>query len=397
MTEYYVDLHVHIGCDSRGRPIKVSGSRKLTFENIAKECFYRKGIDIVGIADAASPGVIDDIEDLINSGEMKEIVGGGIGYKDRVVILLACEVETSEKGRGRSHHLILLRTLDLAKAFSRQLEKCVSNVFFSTPTCTMPAKDLYRLAIDTGGIPFPAHAFSPYKSIYGNCVRRLDHAFPRDILEFIPAIELGLSADTNLADTISELKDYTFLSNSDAHSLPKIGREYNVMLLENPSFDEVMKALRRKDGRKVSVNYGLDPKLGKYHRTYCHRCDRTFQDKLPPILACPQCNNTSVVRGVLDRIMDIQDYPDPKYPSHRPPYKYQVPLEFVPGLGPKSIDKLIMEFGSEMAVLHTAVEEELAKVVGNKAASLIVEAREGTLPLIAGGGGHYGKAALNKK
>ncbi len=394
MTEFFVDLHVHIGSDSQGRRVKVSGSKKLTFENIAKECFYRKGVDIVGIVDAAAPGVIHDIENLLDSGEMTEIPGGGIGYKDRVVVLLAGEVETSEEDRGHSHHLILLRSLDMAKAFSRELQRCVSNIFFSTPVCAMPAKDLYKMAMDLGAIPFPAHAFSPHKSIYGNCVRRLESAFPKDILDSIPGIELGLSADTDLADTIAELQRYTFLSNSDAHSLPKIGREYNVMLLESPSFDEVMKALTRKDGRRVLANYGLDPKLGKYHRTYCPECDRTFQDQAPPVLSCPECNKTSVVRGVLDRIVDIRDYPVAKHPDHRPSYKYQIPLEFVPGIGPRSIDKLISKFGSEMAVLHNAREEALAEVVGNKAAHLIIKAREGTLPLVAGGGGRYGKALI---
>ena len=67
----------------------------------------------------------------------------------------------------------------------------------------------------------------------------------------------------------------------------------------------------------------------------------------------------------------------------------------MPGIGPKSIDKLISKFGSEMAVLHTAGEEELGETVGNKAAHLIIEAREGTLPLVAGGGGHYGKALID--
>lgn len=261
----------------------------------------------------------------------------------------------------------------------------------------MPARDLYVMAMDTGAIPFPAHAFSPHKSIYGNCVRRLDDAFPEDILDSLLAIELGLSADTDLADTISELRQYTFLSNSDAHSLPKIGREYNVMLLESASFDETIKALARRDGRRVVANYGLDPKLGKYHRTYCPRCDRTFQKETPPVLRCPECNSASVVRGVLDRIADIRDYPAPDHPVHRPPYRYQIPLEFVPGVGSKSIDKLISRFGSEMAVLHTAREEELAEVVGRKAAQLIIEAREGTLPLVAGGGGHYGKALIENR
>lgn len=394
MTEFYVDLHVHIGCDSTGRPVKVSASRELTFENIAKECFYKKGVDIVGIVDAASPGVIDDIESLLDSGEMVEIPGGGIGYKDKVVIVLASEVETLEEHKGHSHHLILLRTLDTAKAFSRKLQGCVSNVFSSTPVCQMPARNLYSMAMDIGAIPFPAHAFSPHKSIYGNCIRRLHEAFPENILSSLLAIELGLSADTDLADTISELHRYTFLSNSDAHSLPKIGREYNVMRLESASFDEVIKALTRRDGRQVVANYGLDPKLGKYHRTYCPKCDRTFNYETPPVVQCPECDSTSVVKGVLDRIREIQDYPVPRHPEHRPPYLYQIPLEFVPGVGPRSIDKLIERFGSEMAVLHKAKEGELAEVVGEKAAGLIIQARNGTLPLVAGGGGHYGKAVI---
>lgn len=69
-----------------------------------------------------------------------------------------------------------------------------------------------------------------------------------------------------------------------------------------------------------------------------------------------------------------------------------MPLEFVPGIGPRSIDRLIQEFGSEMAILHDAGEEDIAAVVGPKAAHLIIRAREGALPLLAGGGGRYGRA-----
>ena len=395
LKRFFVDLHVHIGRDSRGRPVKVSGARNLTFGNIAKECFYRKGIDVVGIADAASPRVIEDIERLLDSGEMAEIPGGGVGYRDRVTVLLASEVETREEDGGSSHHLVFFRDLARVKQFSRRLAKCVANINMSTPRCGMPARGLYEMAREEGGVPLPAHAFSPHKSIYGNCVRRLSEAFPPEILARIPAIELGLSADTDLADTIAELGDLTFLSNSDCHSLPKIGREYNEMLLDAPSFDEVMKALARKGGRRVRRNFGLDPRLGKYHRTYCPACDETLRDVDPPAVSCPRCPDSPVVMGVLDRIVQIQDYPEPRHPAHRPPYQYQVPLEFVPGIGPRSIDRLIREFGSEMAILHDASEEDIAAVVGGKAARLIIRAREGTLPLLAGGGGRYGKAVAD--
>jgi len=392
VRRFFADLHVHIGRDSRLRPVKVSGARNLTFQNIARECVSRKGVDIVGIVDAASPRVIRDIDSLMASGEMLEMGGGGIGYKGRAVVLLASEVETREPGGGSSHHLVFLRTFEMAKRFSARLAKCVGNVNYSTPRCAMCAADLYRMAHDEGAMPMPSHAFSPHKSIYGNCVRRLQDAFPPDILARIPAIELGLSADTDLADTIAELAGFAFMSNSDAHSLPKIGREYTEMLLERPCFDEVMKALAQTGGRRIVANYGLDPRLGKYHRTYCPRCDVTMRDLDPPVLSCPRCPGLPVVRGVLDRIVEIQDSCEPRHPPGRPPYRYQVPLEFVPGVGPKSIDKLIGRFGSEMAVLHDASEAEMAEVVGEKAAHLVVRAREGTLSLLAGGGGRYGRA-----
>ncbi|MGE5592413.1 MAG: endonuclease Q family protein [Betaproteobacteria bacterium] len=392
LKRFFVDLHVHIGRDSHGRPVKVSGARNLTFENIAKECFQRKGIDVVGIVDSASPRVIEDIESLLDSGEMAEIPGGGVGYRGRVAVLLASEVETREDDGGSSHHLVFFRGLDQAKGFSRRLAKCVANIHMSTPRCGMPARRLYEMAYDEGGVPFPAHAFSPHKSIYGNCVRRLSDAFPPDTLARVPAIELGLSADTDLADTIGELTAFTFLSNSDCHSLGKIGREYNEMLLGAPSFDEVMKALFRKDGRSVVRNFGLDPRLGKYHRTFCPNCGRTLRDVPPPAVFCPHCPGSPVVMGVLDRIVQIQDHREPRHPAHRPPYQYQVPLEFVPGIGPRAIDKLIQRFGSEMAILHDAKEEDIAAVVGAKAAHLVIRAREGSLPLLAGGGGRYGKA-----
>jgi PHP family Zn ribbon phosphoesterase len=96
---------------------------------------------------------------------------------------------------------------------------------------------------------------------------------------------------------------------------------------------------------------------------------------------------------VLDRIVQIADYNEPQAPGHRPHYQYQVPLQFVPGVGTVTLNKLINRFGSEMAVLHEAEPEELTQTVGTKIATLIVHARQGTLPLKAGGGGNYGKAA----
>ena len=75
----------------------------------------------------------------------------------------------------------------------------------------------------------------------------------------------------------------------------------------------------------------------------------------------------------------------------RPPYIHQVPLDFIPGLGPKAMEKLLEAFGTEMNILHGATLEQLKEIVPDKLAGYIDAARKGTLILEAGGGGKYGK------
>jgi len=330
---------IGIGRSNSGAPVKITASRNLTFANIARECKYRKGIDIVGIVDCASPEVINDISQLMNSGEMRPLKGGGLIYQDQVTIILGAEIETKEKDGGSSHQIAYFPYFEDIKDFSKVLSSLVTNVNLSSQNCGISAQEAFKIIDQIGGILIPAHAFTPHKSIYGNCVRRLGEMFTRSTLKKIPAIELGLSADTEIADRLKELAQYTFLSNSDAHSLPKIGREYNIIELEEANFKEILLALQRKEGRKIIANYGLDPKLGKYHRTFCEICNYTTTSK-PPIYKCEKCGSDKVVKGVFDRIVEIGDYQQSFSPSHRPPYFHQVPLEFVPGVGKKTLEKL---------------------------------------------------------
>ena len=97
MYEVYADMHIHIGRSENNKPIKITAAKSLNFANIAKECYERKGINLVGIIDCASPYVIEDIEKFLKAGDAYEIEDGGIIYKDKVCILLGSEVETTEK------------------------------------------------------------------------------------------------------------------------------------------------------------------------------------------------------------------------------------------------------------------------------------------------------------
>ena len=181
MYEIFADLHVHIGRSENGKPIKITAARSLNFANIAKECVERKGINVVGIIDCASPYVIEDIENFLKTGEAYELEDGGIIYKDKVCIILGSEVETSEKGRngkkGAAHNLCYFPHLNDIKAFSNELSHHLKNITLSTQRTDLSGYDLIDIVEKYNGILVPAHIFTPYKSYYGNCTDRLENVF----------------------------------------------------------------------------------------------------------------------------------------------------------------------------------------------------------------------------
>lgn len=393
MYEIFADLHVHIGRSQSGKPIKITAAKSLQFANIAKESAERKGIQVVGIIDCASPYVQEDIDKFLKTGEAYEIKDGGIIYKDKVCIILGSEVETSEKNEdgktGSAHNLCYFPRFEDIKEFTKEMSHHIKNITLSTQRSDISGYDLVDIVERYNGIIFPAHCFTPHKSYYGNCTKRLERIF-KEKYSHLPAIELGLSSDTYLADQISELESKTFITNSDAHSLPKIAREYNKMSVEDINFKEIFKAIKNEDGRKILCNYGLDPKLGKYHRSYCEICEKNIPGDAPAT-KCDTCDSRNITMGVYDRIELIKDKTESKSPKNRPQYIYQIPLNFIPGLGSKTIDKLLDTFKTEMNVLHKATYDDLEGVVGEKNAINIENARNGHVSITAGGGGVYGK------
>ena len=393
MYEIFADMHVHIGRSESGKPIKITAARSLNFANIAKECVDKKGINLVGIIDCASPYVIEDIENFLKTVEAYEIEDGGIIYKDKVCIILGSEIETNEVNddgkTGSAHNLCYFPTLNDIKGFSNEMSHHIKNITLSSQRADISAYELIDIVEKYNGVLIPAHAFTPHKSFYGNCTSSLKRIF-KEKFDHIPAIELGLSSDTFLADKISELENKSFLTNSDAHSLPKIAREYNKIQVGGISFKEFIKAIKREDGRKIIANYGMDPKLGKYHRTYCEVCDKRIPGDAP-VTKCLECESKNITMGVFDRIEIIKDKDNTKSPEFRPPYVYQIPLTFIPGLGGKTIDKLLNHFGTEMTILHKLSNDDIEAVVGEKIANNIIRARDGEMHIVEGGGGVYGK------
>ncbi|WP_079509630.1 endonuclease Q family protein [Mesobacillus jeotgali] len=386
MQEYFVDLHIHIGRTKSGRAVKITGAKSLTFSHIIHHARDYKGMNMIGIIDSHSPEVLEEMKDLLQSGELEEHPGGGLNYGG-MSIILGSELEINDEStQGPIHVLCYLPTLHAMSIFSIWLGGHLKNINLSSQRVYVTGRELQRKVKELGGIFIPAHVFTPFKSLYGKGVKQsLMEVFDP---EMIDGIELGLSSNTMMADQLSEIHRYPFVTNSDAHSLAKIAREYQKIEMSEPSFEELSLALKGLNGRRIKANYGLDPQLGKYHRTVCAVCMTHTPMTDEP---CRNCGSEKIIKGVADRIQELKSSEGKL--SGRPPYIHQVPLEFIPGLGPKMLEKLMDHFGTEMAVLHSVPLESLKQLIPEKTAITIDKARNGQLGFQAGGGGKYGKIA----
>ncbi|CAM3873670.1 endonuclease Q family protein [Mesobacillus zeae] len=384
MNTYYADMHIHIGRTLSGRAVKITGAKTLTLSNIISHARDKKGLNMAGIIDCHSPEVLAELEDLVSRGEIEQHPDGGLMYGG-LCIIPGSELEiSSDVTSAPVHVLCFLPSLREMRIFSEWLLGHLKNIHLSSQRVYVSGRTLQEKTKELGGLFIPAHIFTPFKSLYGKGVKcSLTEVFDPGLID---AVELGLSSDTFMADSIKELHGYTFLTNSDAHSLAKIAREYQEVRTAETSFKEFALALKGEGGRGIAANYGLDPLLGKYHKTVCASCLAPFPAEAS---ICPSCGHARFVRGVADRIAELGSHDREK--PERPPYIHQVPLEFIPGLGKKTLENLLNHFGTEMDILHSVPYEALKEVVPDRTAELILKARSGSLKVAAGGGGRYGK------
>lgn len=384
MGSYFADLHIHVGRDMYDKPVKITASKTLTVTNILQESSRRKGIQLIGVIDCHAPAVQEEIQQLIKQGQAKELQDGGVQFED-VTLLLGAEIEVyDDHCHGPIHILCYFPTLEKITAFSKWLSEHMTNITLSSQRYYGSAQYLQEQVKKYDGIFLLAHVFTPFKSAYGKGVKQsLSEVFQ---LGNIDGIEIGLSADIQMADQIEELHAFTYVTNSDAHSLQKIGREYQEIRMHEPSFKEFSLALQRKGEREVIRHFGLHPLLGKYYHTVCAICG---QKTNPSDEVCPNGHRHKVIKGVQDRIHELRSGSEP--PTDRPAYIYQVPLEYLPGLGSKTMEKLLHRFHTEMQVIHHTPYEQLIEVVRKDLAKMIIQMRHGNLSIEAGGGGVYGK------
>ncbi len=379
-----MDLHIHIGRTKTGKPVKITASKLLTLPKVIEFSKKIKGLDMIGVIDCHSPEVLEEIQDYIRDYSAEEVSGGGIRFQNGILLILGSELEIyNENCDGPFHVLTYFPTIKSMKKFSYWLSERVTNVTLSTQRVYEKSEAIQLKVKELDGLFIPAHAFTPHKGLYGKGVKKsLTEVFQ---LNDIDGIELGLSSDTNLVKDIAELNTVSFLSNSDAHSLEKIGREYQLIKMKQASFRELQFALHQKQGRHIVKNFGLNPRLGKYYHTCCELCFTNVQDGK----VCPNCSSRRITKGVFERLQELANPNDNT--GLRPPYIHHIPLEFIPKLGPKTLMKLRDRFGNDMSIIHDTNYNELREVVNDEIAKMIVLSRTGGVSISAGGAGKYGK------
>ena len=375
------DFHIH-GCFS------MATSKDMLIENIAPKAKL-KGLNLIGTGDAFHPQWLNMIkEKTVPSAE-------GIYSSDDMDFVLTTEVE----GKNRIHHLIIIPDIDIAFELSDKLPSKNKNSDGRAKT-KLSGSELFDLVHDYDCLIGPAHAFTPWTGMY----KSFDSIY--DCYDNKPDfVELGLSADTLMADCIEELKDFVFLSNSDAHSPwpHRLGREFNQIKLDDITFSSIKKAIKKRD---IKANYGLVPNLGKYHMTACTKCFK-LTDSDTARLNNMKCECGGVVKkGVDYRISEIADFENPQHPDSRPPYVHLMPLaEIIASVYDKGVttktvqrlwQKLIDNFKTEIDVLINADINDI-KAVDNYTALAIESFRNGSLNITPGGGGKYGEIIFKKK
>ena len=347
MKQLNADLHLH----SR---FSIGASPQMDLPQICAAA-HTKGIHIVGTGDCLYQEWLEELESsLQRHGDRYEFAA--------IAFILQCEVETTMK--GRVHHLIFFPNFSAAAELREMLlENEYSKLTSGRPQLKMTPERLADLTYTVGALIGPSHAFTPWTSMYAS-YDSIRECYGENA-QNIAFVELGLSADTKMASKLAELDSYTFVSFSDAHSPNpnKLGREVTRFCLKDSSFNEIHKALRGTNGRKVILNIGLDPREGKYHLTGCRRCKKAYTLEEITVngsilKSCPACGGPLKI-GVRDRIQLLASMSSEVPLAQRPPYMHVVPLVEIlramkrsqPLDVKKTYNELIYKFDNEIDIL----------------------------------------------
>ena len=408
LMKMIADLHIH----SR---FSMATSKEGTPENLD---FWarKKGISLIGTGDFTHPVWREELKErLVSEGnglyrlkdayvkeESRKFPGEGTRF------VVSGEISSIYKKNGKTrkvHNVILLPSLEAADAMAQRLEKIGNIHSDGRPILGLDSHDLLEMMLDVcpEGILIPAHIWTPHFSVLGakSGFDSVEECF-EELAPYIHALETGLSSDPAMNWRISKLDRYQLVSNSDAHSPSKLGREANLLDIDC-SYEGLYRAIQTGEGLEGTVEFF--PEEGKYHFDGHRKCGVS----LSPVEAerlggiCPVCGK-KLTMGVDHRVEQLADRAEGFVKKDGKKYESLVPLPEVisacMGYSTASkkvqgcFEQMIQTLGTEFDILRNVPSEDIKSCAGERIAEGIENVRNGKVKRIPGYDGEYGKIQL---
>ena len=390
--QFIADLHIHSRFSRATSP-------DMMIPQISR--FARlKGINLVATGDFTHPGWLD----LLRKG--LEPLGNGLFRHDDTFFILSTEVNNASTRRGKFHqlhNLLYVSSFEAAERVNHFLGSYGNLASDGRPTLRLDTevmvKEVMAIAPDTMYVP--AHIWTPWFSLFGSksgfdAVEECLGPMKQEIT----ALETGLSSDPPMNWRLSELDPWPLISNSDAHSPSRLGREANIFDCEM-TYAEIRDTLRRKDPKRLRSTIEFFPEEGKYHYDGHRACKIVLAPKQSIVNndLCPVCGRKLTV-GVLHRVENLADRPEGSIPDNVIPYKCLVPLEEIiaQAIGAardtagvrNRYDTLVKALGGEFNVLMNAPVGDIEQHSDERIALGVANMRSGKVLAQPGYDGVFG-------
>ncbi|MDD3735430.1 MAG: endonuclease Q family protein [Candidatus Pacebacteria bacterium] len=402
--QFICDFHIH----SR---FARATSRQINFKNLDLWAKI-KGLRILGTGDFTHPIWLKEIEENLEEAEP------GLfklkNQKTKVRFILTSEISCiyqKNDGVKKVHLILFAPDIQSVKEINKEFSKFTNLKIDGRPIINLDAKEVLRIiSVANPNIYVAcAHIWTPWFSIFGSRsgFNSIEECF-EELTPKIFALETGLSANPEMCWRVSDIDNFPLISNSDSHSLSKIGREANVFEIDekNLSFNEIIKTIKSQDKNRFLFTIEFFPEEGKYHFDGHRQCNISLnpQESQKYGGICPICLRPLTI-GVLSRVEDLADRPIGDKPEKFIPFKSLVPLEEIisESLGVRSTNSkkvsdiynnLIKYFENEFNILLSVPIEKIENLGFKEIAQGIKNLREGNVSVIPGFDGEYGKISV---
>ncbi len=421
---FIADFHIHSKYSRATSP-------KTDLEHLS-EFAKIKGIDILGSGDFTHPEWVKELKEKLEPAEagLYRIKNQELRIKNNnTKFVLTSEISCiySKKGRVRKIHIVVLApSLEIVKKINFELSKIGNLKADGRPILGLDAKELAKIVLNVSQdcLIIPAHVMTPWFGIFGSKsgFDSIEECF-EDYSKYIYALETGLSADPAMLWRMPDGRKTCLISNSDAHSPAKLGREANVFEGDELSYQAIIDAIkgagrdpfsslqgreRVSSGLKLAYTIEFYPQEGKYHYDGHRECEICLSPKESKKYnnLCPVCGKPLTI-GVMNRIEQLADKPEGFRPENVVPFKSLVPLlEIIGealGVGPASkrvaeqYNNLIEKLGSEFNILLNAEQKDISAASTQGIAQGIIRVRQGDVNIEPGYDGVFGKARIFSK